>query len=319
MLEQLAGDGQLVPLDSVLDMTEVTRDYARPWLELGSRGGKLFGLFFKVTSKATIWYSPKAFATAGYGVPTTWDEMIRLADRLVADGRAPFSLASPRGPASGWLLTDLVSVIVLEACGPELYDRWVGGDAPWTDLCIKESFEKVLSIVTSKGYVLGGTEAIVTTGDDSAADPLFTDPPGAYLSYLPSFAQAFIAGKHAELKPGADYDVFPVPAIHAGQPSAVTVGADVPVVVSDTPAARSFMAFLASARAQEAWIKLGGFTSVNRSVSLDSYLDPVARRVAEELPEGAVVVCVLADGGWKYLSAPFWFGEEEIDESVLWW
>jgi cysteine synthase B len=44
----------------------------------------------------------------------------------------------------------------------------------------------------------------------------------------------------------------------------------------------------------------------------------VARRVAEELPEGAVVVCVLADGGWKYLSAPFWEGED-IDEGVLWW
>jgi cysteine synthase len=44
----------------------------------------------------------------------------------------------------------------------------------------------------------------------------------------------------------------------------------------------------------------------------------VARRVAEELPEGAVVVCVLADGGWKYLSAPFWHGED-IEEDVLWW
>jgi cysteine synthase B len=44
----------------------------------------------------------------------------------------------------------------------------------------------------------------------------------------------------------------------------------------------------------------------------------VARRVAEELDDGAVVVCVLADGGWKYLSAPFWEGEE-IDEAVLWW
>ena len=44
----------------------------------------------------------------------------------------------------------------------------------------------------------------------------------------------------------------------------------------------------------------------------------VARRIAEELPEGAVVACVLADGGWKYLSAPFWEGEE-IDEGVLWW
>jgi cysteine synthase B len=44
----------------------------------------------------------------------------------------------------------------------------------------------------------------------------------------------------------------------------------------------------------------------------------VARRIADELPEGAVVACLLADGGWKYLSAPFWEGEE-IDEAVLWW
>ncbi|HZU20249.1 MAG TPA: cysteine synthase family protein [Gaiellaceae bacterium] len=44
----------------------------------------------------------------------------------------------------------------------------------------------------------------------------------------------------------------------------------------------------------------------------------VARRVAEELPDGAVVACVLADGGWKYLSADFWSGED-IDEAVLWW
>ena len=43
----------------------------------------------------------------------------------------------------------------------------------------------------------------------------------------------------------------------------------------------------------------------------------VAQRLAGELEEG-VVVCVLADGGWKYLSAGFWRGEE-IDESKLWW
>jgi cysteine synthase B len=43
----------------------------------------------------------------------------------------------------------------------------------------------------------------------------------------------------------------------------------------------------------------------------------VARRLADELDAG-VVVCVLADGGWKYLSAGFWQGEE-IDESKLWW
>jgi cysteine synthase B len=32
----------------------------------------------------------------------------------------------------------------------------------------------------------------------------------------------------------------------------------------------------------------------------------VARRLANEIDEGSTVVCVLADGGWKYLSADFW-------------
>jgi [CysO sulfur-carrier protein]-thiocarboxylate-dependent cysteine synthase len=46
----------------------------------------------------------------------------------------------------------------------------------------------------------------------------------------------------------------------------------------------------------------------------------VARKLAEELDEG-VVVCVLADGGWKYLSADFW-GADDVAESMertLWW
>ncbi len=45
-----------------------------------------------------------------------------------------------------------------------------------------------------------------------------------------------------------------------------------------------------------------------------------ARRVADELDEG-VVVCVLADGGWKYLSAGFW-DAQDVDEAMgrsVWW
>ena len=60
------------------------------------------------------------------------------------------------------------------------------------------------------------------------------------------------------------------------------------MLVSDTPAARSFLACLASGRAQETWIRLGGFTSVNRSVSADTYKDPVARTVAKELTKAEI-------------------------------
>ena len=46
----------------------------------------------------------------------------------------------------------------------------------------------------------------------------------------------------------------------------------------------------------------------------------VARKLAEELDEG-VVVAILADAGWKYLSAPFWDAsdpEVAMEESVWW-
>ena len=46
----------------------------------------------------------------------------------------------------------------------------------------------------------------------------------------------------------------------------------------------------------------------------------VARRLAAELDEG-VVVCVLADGGWKYLSAGFW-DSPDVERSMernVWW
>ena len=45
-----------------------------------------------------------------------------------------------------------------------------------------------------------------------------------------------------------------------------------------------------------------------------------AQRLAAELEEG-VVVCVLADGGWKYLSADFW-ATDDVDaamERTVWW
>jgi [CysO sulfur-carrier protein]-thiocarboxylate-dependent cysteine synthase len=46
----------------------------------------------------------------------------------------------------------------------------------------------------------------------------------------------------------------------------------------------------------------------------------VARKLADELDEG-VVVCVLADAGWKYLSADFWKSSDVAQsmESTLWW
>ena len=51
-------------------------------------------------------------------------------------------------------------------------------------------------------------------------------------------------------------------------------------------------------------------------------LEPWAQRLADRVDEGHIV-CLLADGGWKYLSSHLWTRDyDEIVESVsekMWW
>ena len=48
----------------------------------------------------------------------------------------------------------------------------------------------------------------------------------------------------------------------------------------------------------------------------------VARKIAEEMDEG-VIVTILPDAGWKYMSADFWeASDEDLEESMertIWW
>ena len=60
-------------------------------------------------------------------------------------------------------------------------------------------------------------------------------------------------------------------------------------MLNDTPAARSFMTYLAGTGSQQAWVELGGFTSVNRSVAPDAYPDSVAQAVADELASAKLI------------------------------
>ena len=75
---------------------------------LTSEGDKIWSIPTKADVKSMIWYPVKAFAAKGYAVPKTWDELVALADTIVAAGGVPFC-ASAGGPGtatgcccSGW-------------------------------------------------------------------------------------------------------------------------------------------------------------------------------------------------------------------------
>jgi len=312
LLHQLARAGKLVPLDKALDRSAFERDYSPAWRALGSDGGRSYGIFYKVSSKSTVWYDPQAFAAAGYRVPSTWSAMTALADRMVADHRTPFSIVAAQGPAAGWALTDWVASIVLSRCGPAAYDRWVAGALGWTSGCVRASFAQFLALVRAKGYVRGGVAGILNGTDSAGSYPMYTTPPSAYLYYLSSFAQAFIAERYPALMPGKDYDFFPFPSIDPRYRGAVMAGADIVVMAHDTPAARSFLAYLAGPAAQEQWIRRGGFTSVNRRVPTSTYADPVARAIARQLTTAGTVRFAAGDSLPAAVQRAWWSAMLEL-------
>jgi alpha-glucoside transport system substrate-binding protein len=262
----------------------------------------------KADSKGTVWYSPKNFAASGWEVPNTWDELIALSDRIVSEGMNPWSVAVESAEASGWPATDWIGEILLHESGGDVYDQWVNHEIPWTDPRIKSAWEKFGQIVLTTDYVSGGaTTALATHFIDGAYLP-FEDPPRAAMYYLGAFTQRFINEQFPELVAGEDYAFFPFPTIDSQYAGAVTGGANVVVLFNDNPTTRSFVEYLTTAEAQQIWVKRGGFTSVNNQVSLDAYINPLARLAAEQLT-GATVFRFDADDNMpSAVQKAFWKG-----------
>ena len=325
-MHELAEDGKLVALDTILDMSRIKRDYARAWLDLGSYQGKLYAIFYKASSKGTIWYSPKNFKAKGYSVPKTWKEMMALSDTIVSQGSTPFVIGAESGAATGWPLTDWIEIILLNQFGPEIYDKWVDHEIPWTDRAIRRAFEALGRIVHSPKFVYGGQAGVLATNFINGTYVLYTTPPGAYMNYLGGFAQGFIKKQYPNLRPGEDYAFFPFPSIEPRYADGVTGGADVIVLTKDAPGARSFIQYLSTAKAQEIWAKKGGFIASNKSVKLDAYPDAIAKQMALQLANAKIfrfdgsdlMPAKVNDSFWKatveYVSNPA--GLDKILQSV---
>ena len=79
--------------------------------------------------KSLVWYSPKTFKANGYTVPTTWDDLMQLSDKIAAAGKMkPWCGGIGSGTATGWPATDWLEEIVLRNNGPDVYDKWVSHD-----------------------------------------------------------------------------------------------------------------------------------------------------------------------------------------------
>jgi alpha-glucoside transport system substrate-binding protein len=287
-MQQLAAQHKLIALDKYLDMSKVHTDYATAWTDLGSYQGHLYAIFYKAANKGTVWYNPTTFQAGGYQIPTTWDALIALSDQIAGSGKYPWSMGVESGSASGWPSADWIAQLYLSNSGPDMYDKWVAHQIPWTDPSIKQAFQMFGQIASGKHYINGAPQSILSTNFQPATFLPFDSPPKAYLYYLGDFAEGFITAQFKSAKAGTDFNFFPFPTVNTQFQGAVTGGADLVTALKDNGAVKQVVQYLETAAAQEIWVKRGGFTSPNKQVTLDAYPDAVAKASAQQLTSAGV-------------------------------
>ena len=271
LMSDLVARGALQPIEDVAG-DAVDEHYSEDWRTLGTVDGTLYGVWFKAANKSTFWYRPDVFEDAGVEPPEDWEALMTAASTIRDSGVTPLAVAG----GDGWTLTDWFENVYLRMAGPEKYDQLVEHEIPWTDPSVVAALEKLgelwsqtdllapgsanMTFPESVTTVFGGDAAMVFEGDFVAGT--ITDETDAVL--------------------GEDADFFPFPAVEGSAPMVVG-GGDVAVLMTESEAARQFIAYLASPEAAEIWAARGGFTSPNKDVDLDVYPDDIGRRSAEEM------------------------------------
>jgi alpha-glucoside transport system substrate-binding protein len=256
-MQEYAASGVLVPLsDSVVD--QLYSNYHPDWIEMGSYQDVPYGVFFQVATRSLVWYPKVAFENMRYEIPQSWEELSSLENQIISDGSIPWCVGIESGGATGWTASDWIEDIVIRTAGPDLYDRWVNHEIPFTHPAIAEAFEVLADIWFDPQLVYGGTESIPSTHFGEAVLPMFDDTIGCWLNRQGSFISFWLP---SEIQDDLENQlgVFPFPAIEDqyGTPLIVTGGQY--VAFSDRPEVMAFLEFLATGEATTPWIEAGNY------------------------------------------------------------
>lgn len=264
----------LKPMDT-LDANAA--NYADFFKTPGTINGKWLGLPVKADIKTIIWYSPAVFKTKGYTVPTSWDELNTLVEKMVSNGDVPWSMGFESGDATGWTGSDFIQDILLVQQGPQYVLDLISGKVLYNDPGVKQAYETYLKWATDAKYTVGGAQGTLSTNFNAAILKVFSDPPEAMMVKQSGFASGTILGQFPTLKYGVDYDFFGVPGAKGLQG-----GADWMMAFSDKAAVKALVAYLSSDLGGQNWAAAGFGVTPNKA-GTNSYTDPALTKFGQML------------------------------------
>jgi alpha-glucoside transport system substrate-binding protein len=280
----LARDGKLTPLAD-LQASTLAND-GESWVGYGSVDGTFYGPPFGANIKSLVWYSPKAFADKGYEVPTTWQEMLDLSQKIVDDGGTPWCVGAGSDQATGWPLTDWMEDAVLRFAGPDVYDQWVNHTIPFDDPKLVDALDKVGEIVKNDDFVLNGVQSIPSTTFQDAGLPLL-EADGCYMHRQASFyGNQFPEGTTKGPEGQINTFFFPMP--KADDPKTMLGGGEIIVAFNDKPEVAAVAAYLTSSDYANSRLKEGNWLTPNKTADITLLTDPLEQQFAQLLAQSDV-------------------------------
>lgn len=281
IVADLVAGGNVLDIADWFGMEYLRQQYNDAWIDLAQIGGIQTGVWYRASVKSLVWYNLPVFEAEGYEIPETWDALLALSDRMVADGYVPWTIGIESSGATGWTATDWIEDIMLRIHPPEAYDRWVTGDLPFNSPEVREAVAVMTDIWFNEDYVLGGREGIVLTPFGDAPTPMTVDPPAALMHRQASFIAGFFPEEGAEV--GRTIGFFYLPPIDPAQGRPVLGAGDLFGPMQDRPEVRAVMRYLSTGESTRAWLELGGFVSPHNDTPLDWYPTVTDRGIAEIL------------------------------------
>jgi DNA-binding SARP family transcriptional activator/ABC-type glycerol-3-phosphate transport system substrate-binding protein len=243
-LDAAAADHELIDLGVYLAPAAARRQVGDYLVQLGAHGSKLFGVPTALRTKGLVWYPVPEFAAAGYTVPRSWDELVQLTERIVADGQTPWCLGLESDQDfDGWPGTDWIEALVLRLGGVEVYDQWLAHEIGFEHPIVREAFTRFGQLMFAGGVVRGGVDAVGRLNWRDAVHPLLNDPPGCWLVLGASYQQAVLPDGS---RVGTDIGSFVLPPIKPGGVTPLSGELQMAGALRDRPEVREFVRWLVS-------------------------------------------------------------------------
>jgi alpha-glucoside transport system substrate-binding protein len=246
IMTDLAEQGLLADLGEVVDQ-EALDAMVQGVVETGQLDGTQYAVPMSINVKSIVFHPEPEFSDAGYAPPETFEELQSLSEEIASSGTTPWCFGIESEAATGWPATDWLENIILVQHGADFYNQWVDHEVPFNAPEVQESLETMEELLLAEGQVNGGRQSVASNNFNTAANPMFDDPPGCFMYRQGNFV-AQPGGFPEDVLANLDESVgvFPVPGESPDDRPVLGGGDLAGIFAQDNEAAQELVQFLAS-------------------------------------------------------------------------